>query len=194
MLRRPHVAFPDQLPPERYKVANYTEVKQLPMTDEQLTLITDAMAGVVSPIGTAPSAALKGIDFAGKTGSAQVISNAARAKLSGHEFKDNGWFVGVTPRSHPEIVVVVLIEQGEHGYLAARQAAKIIQAYVTKKNKCQAETQVARRRTRPEDVQFTGIWSSESEHGASAVDGGTFRVGDFLAPMAATVPPLGGRR
>jgi penicillin-binding protein 2 len=91
----------------------------------------------VNPIGTAPSAHLKDIDFAGKTGSAQTISNQAKARMGGDKsrFKDNGWFVGVTPRRNPEIVVAVLVEQGEHGYLAARIAAQVIKAYVDKKKK-----------------------------------------------------------
>ncbi len=46
------------------------------------------------------------------------------------EYKDNGWFVGVTPRRNPEIVVACLFEGGEHGALAARVAAKVIEAYV----------------------------------------------------------------
>ena len=95
------------------------------------------MAEVVNPIGTAPSAHLAGIDFAGKTGSAQTISNAAKARLGGgkQKFKDNGWFVGMTPRRNPEIVVGVLMEEGEHGYLAARVASQIIRAYVEKQRK-----------------------------------------------------------
>ena len=66
---------------------------------------------------------LQGIDFAGKTGSAQTISNALKAKMGAAgkaNFKDNGWFVGVEPRRNPEIVVCALLEEGEHGYLAAR--------------------------------------------------------------------------
>lgn len=48
------------------------------------------------------------------------------------KFKDNGWFVGVTPRRNPEIVVAVLLEEGEHGYFAARAASQVIKAYVEK--------------------------------------------------------------
>ena len=57
---------------------------------------------------------LQGIDLAGKTGSAQTISNALKAKLGagGKKFKDNGWFVGVEPRRDPEIVVCTLLEEG----------------------------------------------------------------------------------
>ena len=33
--------------------------------------------------------------------------------------KDNAWFVGFAPRQDPEIVVVALFENGEHGQFAA---------------------------------------------------------------------------
>jgi penicillin-binding protein 2 len=48
--------------------------------------------------------------------------------------KDNGWFVGFTPRRNPDIVVCVLFEGGEHGKLAARLATQVIKAYEDKKN------------------------------------------------------------
>ena len=100
--------------------------------------ITDALALVVSPGGTAASAHLPGIDFAGKTGSAQTVSNELKKKMSASEkskFKDNGWFVGVTPRRNPELVVAVLLEEGEHGFFAARAASQVIKAYVEKQRK-----------------------------------------------------------
>jgi len=79
---------------------------------------------------------LQGIDFAGKTGTAQTISGAAKAKLAnGKPFKNNAWFVGVSPRRNPEIVVVVLWESGEEGPLAAVVASKVIKAYVDKQRK-----------------------------------------------------------
>jgi penicillin-binding protein 2 len=134
VLRRPHVAFPEQLPPQYLQMVNYTEEKQLPIDNQGWTTITDAMADVVNPVGSAPSAHLNGIDFAGKTGSAQTISNTLKAKMANKSaFKDNGWFVGVTPRRNPEVVVSVLVEGGEHGYLAARMAAQVVKAYVEKK-------------------------------------------------------------
>ena len=76
-------------------------------------------------LGTAPSAHIAGIDIAGKTGSAQVVSLDTRAKHSKNEdFAQNGWFVGFTPRRDPDIIVVVLFEGGEHGRLAARIALR----------------------------------------------------------------------
>lgn len=138
VLRRPHVAFQDQLPEQlRQKDEDFPLVKRIDIDPKSWELITNAMTDVVNPIGTAPSAHLQGIDFGGKTGSAQTISNAAKARLANgkNRFKDNGWFVGFTPRRNPEIVVAVLIEEGEHGYLAARITSQVIKAYVEKQRK-----------------------------------------------------------
>lgn len=143
-LVRPHIVTFDSLPDDvrghyREIAAKAPEQTTVPIDPKSWELITDAMSEVVNPIGTASSAHLNGIDFAGKTGSAQTISNTALAKLGGDKsrFRDNGWFVGVTPRRNPDIVVAVLIEQGEHGYLAARAAAQVIKAFVEKKRKIQ---------------------------------------------------------
>ncbi len=145
-LRRPHVAFPDQLPPQYLKqAAAYPDETKVPIAPENWVTITDAMAEVVNPIGSAPSAHLNNIDLAGKTGSAQIISNVGKARLNANlqRFKDNGWFVGFTPRRNPEIVVAALIEQGEHGYLAARIVSQVIKAYVEKQRKKQATSLAA---------------------------------------------------
>ena len=131
------------------------------------------MADVVNPIGTAPSAHLKDIDFAGKTGSAQVISNTLRSKLSGKEYRDNGWFAGVTPRRNPEIVVATLIEQGEHGYLAARMTALVIKAFVEKKRRTQLQTAKASGDYSP--VEVGALWS-ESGQGDATLRGGRFKL------------------
>ena len=50
-MRRPHVAFPDQLPPQYLQMVNYTEDKQIPIDSEGWNTITDAMADVVNPVG-----------------------------------------------------------------------------------------------------------------------------------------------
>ncbi len=138
VLRRPHVVFQDQLPDNlRQKSEDFPLEARLPMDPENWATITDAMSQVPNPGGTAGASHLVGIDFAGKTGSAQTISNAMKARLGGGKgkFKDNGWFVGFTPRRNPEIVVSVLIEEGEHGSEAAKLAAQIIKAYVEKQRK-----------------------------------------------------------
>jgi penicillin-binding protein 2 len=132
VLHRPHSVFPSELP-SQYKPASYEQSTTLPIDPQNWETITDSMARVPTVEGTAPSAHLEGIDFAGKTGSAQTMSNALAQRLGHkHSVKDNAWFVGVTPRRNPEIVVAVLYEGGEHGQFAARIAAQVIKAYVTK--------------------------------------------------------------
>jgi len=63
------------------------------------------------------------------------VSNAARKILKGNEYKDNSWFVGLTPRRNPDIAICVLFEGGEHGKLAARIAAQVIKSFVEKKRR-----------------------------------------------------------
>ncbi|MGC2322113.1 MAG: penicillin-binding protein 2 [Terriglobales bacterium] len=179
VLRRPHVAFPDELPPNfRQAQAQQPDEVKVPIDPGNWEIITDAMANVVNPIGTAPSAHLVDIDFAGKTGSSQTISNMAKAKLVGNKakFKDNGWFVGVTPRRNPEIVVGVLLEEGEHGYLAARLCAQVIKAYVEKQRKRGLKMAGAP----PADV--AAVWNRAPEGDADAMQAGHFHVSVDGAP------------
>ena len=112
------------------------EVKNIPVDTNGWNTITDAMSRVLLPEGTAPSAHIPDIDIAGKTGSAQIVSLALRAKHQNNaDFAQNGWFVGFTPRRNPDIVVCVLFEGGEHGKLAARLATQVIKAYVDKQKR-----------------------------------------------------------
>jgi penicillin-binding protein 2 len=72
---------------------------------------------------------------AGKTGTAQVISNEgrARAKGTGRDLRDHGWFVFFAPRDNPEIAGVIFGEHNEHGYLGAPIARHVIETYFAKK-------------------------------------------------------------
>ena len=139
----PHVVAPTNLPPDFKLVHEYKEVS-FPLDEQNWDTITDAMAKVPTPEGTANSANIPGVDFAGKTGSAQTMSNALAQKLGhSHSMKDNAWFVGVTPRRNPEFVVAVLFEGGEHGQFAARIAAQVVRAYVAKHKQPRPENKVA---------------------------------------------------
>jgi penicillin-binding protein 2 len=133
---RPHVLLPDQVPVEEQTAIDQTYpgsgVARIPLTAANWQIITDDMANVLSPIGTAAEAHLDGIDFAGKTGTAQVMSHAALAHTGGgHETVPNAWFVGMAPRRNPDIVVAVLWEHGNWGNNSAKLAAQVINAYVT---------------------------------------------------------------
>ncbi len=184
-LRRPHIAFPDQFPAGFKQVANYTDVVHVPIDQQNWETITDAMAQVVSPMGTAGSAAIKGVDFAGKTGSAQTVSNDLKKKMGAagkSMYKDNGWFVGVTPRRNPEIVVACLFEGGEHGALAARVAAKVIRAYVEKQRNRQTEMAKA---GGSKQAEVAAVW-----HDADATQGDKLQGGHYTISADGTTKPV----
>ena len=159
----PHVINPVDMPPGYVEAARYTEVKQVPIDPNGWSFITDAMSRVLLPEGTAPSAHVPGIDIAGKTGSAQVVSLALRAKAKNQDdFAQNGWFVGFTPRRNPDIVVCVLFQGGEHGRLAARLATQVIKAYVDKQHRTpQKMVQQPKNGT----VDIGGLWTAPGSDG-----------------------------
>ena len=82
--------------------------------------------------GTAAAAHMQGIDFAGKTGTAQVVGGGD-THVKGGAKTPNSWFVGMVPRRNPEIVIAVLQEHGDWGSLSAHIAAQIVTTYVNKK-------------------------------------------------------------
>jgi penicillin-binding protein 2 len=185
-LRRPHIAFPEQFPPEFKQVAKYNDETRIPIDEKNWVTITDAMAQVVSGIGTAGRAAVPGIDIAGKTGSAQTVSNDLKKKMGASEkdlYKDNGWFVGVSPRRNPEIVVACLFEGGEHGALAAAVATKVIKAYVEKQRNRQ--TQVAKAAA-GNQAEVAAVWhDGDAKPGDNKLQGGHFTV-----PLDAKTKPV----
>jgi penicillin-binding protein 2 len=127
VLKQPHMFMTNQPAPE----------VDFPLSQETTEKVTQALFGVVNEGGTASASRLQGIEFCGKTGSAQVISEQGlrRVGRGSHEFKDNAWFVGFAPRRNPEIVVAVLVQEGQHGAsVAAPIARDIVKAYYDKKN------------------------------------------------------------
>jgi penicillin-binding protein 2 len=141
VLHRPHVVFSDEVSADELQAVHETFSgsgdKTIPLSPENWQIITDAMANVTgSPIGTAYAAHLDGIDFAGKTGTAQVMSHDALARSGGgHNTEPNAWFVGMTPRRNPDIVVAVLWQHGNWGNNSAKLAAQVIDAFVNKQRK-----------------------------------------------------------
>src|SRR5215471_12561423 len=192
-LYRPHVVNPEDVPPEfrNLLTSNVPEVAHIPLDAENWITITNAMGEVVNPAsasepqgGTAPSAHIQGVDFAGKTGSAQVVSNEFRKTKGGsvNQFKDNSWFVGLTPRRNPEIVVAVLFEGGEHGKLAARLAAQVVKAYVDKQRQLRNNPMLFSDKSDPGSVPMASVWNATpAGDEQAAVGGGTEDRGDHLA-------------
>jgi penicillin-binding protein 2 len=140
-LRRPHVVSPDQIPAgEREAFLDTfpgTGDKLVPLSSSNWQIITEGMANTVNMAGgTGAAVKLEGIDFAGKTGTAQVMSHDALAKTNkGKKTQPNAWFVGLAPRRNPDIVVAVLWENGDWGKNSAKLAAQVVSACVDKQRK-----------------------------------------------------------
>jgi penicillin-binding protein 2 len=105
------------------------------ITHEKLQAIRDGMWAVVNGGGTGGRARVAGKDVAGKTGTAQVISNQGRAAARGkRDLRDNGWFSFFAPRDNPTIAGIVFLEHGMHGPNAAQVARHILETYFAKQD------------------------------------------------------------
>jgi penicillin-binding protein 2 len=122
--------------PHLLKDAPNVSEERFNISEPTIEKVTDGMWGVVNE-GTAKSLKLTGIEFSGKSGTAQVINYDVRSRLGKTgEFKDNSWFVGYAPHRTPEIVVCALVQGGGHGSEAAGPVVRdVIKAYYDKKNK-----------------------------------------------------------
>ena len=124
--------------PHLLKDAQKVGERRVELSDDTVEQVTQGMYGVVNEGGTAGAVKLQGIEFCGKTGTAQTIGADAKNRYGKGEkkFKDNAWFVGYAPRRDPEIVVSVLVEEGGHGGVVGAPIARdIIKAYYDKKAK-----------------------------------------------------------
>ncbi len=103
-------------------------------------IIINAMEAVVhGRKGTAQGIRRGGLEYkiAGKTGTAQVIGikqgEKYDAKTVAARQRDHALFVGFAPVDNPEIVVAVIVENGEHGSsTAAPIARKIMDVWMAK--------------------------------------------------------------
>ena len=124
--------------PHLIKNAQNVGEERFEISEPTVEKITNAMYGVVNEGGTGAALKLAGIEFSGKSGTAQVIGYATRERVGKQRrFEDNAWFVGYAPRRNPEIVVAVLVqESGKHGGEAAGPVVRdVVKAYYDKKAK-----------------------------------------------------------
>ena len=104
-------------------------VGQLPIHAENLALVREGLFDVVNELkGTAHRSKIQGLEFSGKTGTAQVVGRKPEGDEPDAEqlkaLKDHAWFVAYAPSEKPSIAVAVLIEHGEHGSSAAAPVAR----------------------------------------------------------------------
>ena len=164
-LVRPHVVNTDQLPAEfRQAIEDSfpgSGDKTVPLNPDTWMIITDGMAAATTT-GTAAASHIEGVDFAGKTGTAQVVGGGDTHTKGGAK-TPNSWFVGMVPRRNPEIVIAVLQEHGDWGSLSAKIAVQIITTYVNKKR--MLDHNVLNQATLDKPVEVGAVWSEPAPSG-----------------------------
>jgi penicillin-binding protein 2 len=81
------------------------------LSPEHFDVVREGLWRVVNePGGTAYRHRIKGLEYAGKTGTAQVVRLGA--STSG-KFGHHKWFVGFAPYENPEVAICVLVEHGK---------------------------------------------------------------------------------
>ena len=167
VFRRPHVVFPDEIPADYRRAMMDTYPGSgdvtIPIDPANWETITDGMAGATDPRagGTAFASHLENIDFAGKTGTAQVVSHSAGTNKVSSVIAErpHAWFVGIAPRRNPDIVVAVLWEHGGWGSGSAHVAARVIEAFVNKQRRLNHN--LATGTSQP--VEVGAVWSDPSD-------------------------------
>lgn len=104
---------------------------------ETIAAVGDGLWLAVNGAGTAGRGRIAGRDVAGKTGTAQVISNEGKDRARGktdRNLNDHGWFVFMAPKDNPEVAGVVFVEHAEHGYFGATVAKHILETYFAQRD------------------------------------------------------------
>jgi penicillin-binding protein 2 len=195
-LVRPHVVFQDQLPGDFRKALLESFPGSgdayIPIDPDNWTTITDGMYQVTQPglYHTAGADGLRGIDFGGKTGTAQIMSHQALDKTNkGRATNPNVWFVGVTPSHNPELVVAVLWQNGGFSYYPARIGARVAAAYIEKQRRL-ANNLAPVKEAAP--VEMSAVWTTpDSGRKPGSGSGSPDRVhsGEFLIQNGEIVAP-----
>lgn len=94
------------------------QTENISFSQENINAVLEGMKSVTEDGGTA-SSIFRNFDIpvGGKTGSAESGPNV------------NAWFAGFAPYDNPEIAVVVMVENGGHGFYTAEVAREIIAEY-----------------------------------------------------------------
>jgi penicillin-binding protein 2 len=93
------------------------------VSPENLAIMRDAMTQAVS-WGTAKDGGIRGVQVAGKTGTAEFGPRFADGSYETH-----AWFSGFAPASDPQIAVTVFLERGVGAIDAAPLASRILDYY-----------------------------------------------------------------
>jgi len=166
-----------------------TESYRIPLKQENIDFIKNAMVGVASePGGTAYRAfANAGYTVGGKTGTAQIVGIKANEKYNAartpERLRDNALFTAFAPAEKPRIVLAMVVENaGWGGEIAAPIARKVLDYYLLGKRPVVKAT--AKMPTDDAEAQAP-IDEPGSDEEAAAID----QAG--RAPVAAPAPAPG---
>ena len=172
------------------------EMAKVSLSNKTLELINQGLWGVInSPHGTAAASRLPGIDFVGKTGTAQTIrlsSDKLYGKCESWKFQDrhNALFVGFAPLKNPAIAVAVIGEHACHGASSAAPIAKaVIKTYLEKyfPDVYGEKAIAARLKKQGQNTQMPNFKTLHSESPDEEEDIGPDR--NEMLPVEAPVPP-----
>ena len=96
------------------------DTQELQISQETISAVLDGMKSVTTDEGGTAYSVFSDFNIVvgGKTGSAETTTGDV-----------NAWFVGFAPFDNPEIAVVVIVENGGHGYYTAEVVREIIAEY-----------------------------------------------------------------
>jgi len=105
-----------------------TIIRKIPVDERYLQIIREGMWMVVNGNrGTARRSKLENLEFAGKTGTAQVVRlQQGKQEDLPEKLRDHGWFISFAPANKPEIALAILVEHGMGGSKSAAPVAKYI--------------------------------------------------------------------
>jgi penicillin-binding protein 2 len=141
------------------------------LSPKTVELVKQGLWGVVnSPHGTAHTGILPGMDFSGKTGTAQVVNFAADKivnlncmALKFHDRHD-ALFVGFAPINDPKIAVAVIAEHDCHPVLGAIPIARaVVKAYLQKYEPALYSDKAVAERLKGEKIETRPVMTTSPE-------------------------------
>jgi penicillin-binding protein 2 len=123
------------------------ESYRIPLKQENIDFIKNAMVGVTSEGGGTATRAFAGAEYAvgGKTGTAQVVAIKANEKYNAarldERLRDNAWFTAFAPAEKPKIALALIVENaGFGGAEAAPIARKVLDYWLLGKRPKEKDT------------------------------------------------------
>jgi penicillin-binding protein 2 len=113
-------------------------IHQFKLSKKTIDIVKEALFNVVNTQGgTGYANRGLGIQMAGKTGTAQVMSFSAdkifnKCENQEYKYRHHGLFASYAPASNPKIAVAAVVEHGCHGSSAASIAKAMISTYMNK--------------------------------------------------------------